>query len=124
MFKILTDFKQFDKYTKLTQTKAIGVTKRSIRGTVNDQAFATRKKAVKVEIPRTMTIRSRFNLVIIRVQTAKGRSLTSEVGAINKANYLGLRNIELSKPEKNEAIPHLDEVRGGSKQKKVISSIP
>lgn len=122
MFKIKTDFKQFDKYTKLVQTKAIGVIKRSIRATVNDQAFATRKKAVKVEIPRTMTIRSRFNLGLIRVETAKGRSLTAEVGAINRANYFGLRNIELSKPEKNTAIPHLQEVRGGSKQKKVTAS--
>lgn len=118
-FKIKPDLKEFEKFAKFGKTKGVGIIKRSIRATVNDQAWATRKKAQKIEIPAAMETRTRWNQSLVIVTTAKKRSLTSEVGAINKANYFGLRNIELGKKERNPAIPLLNEVRGGSRSKKI-----
>ena len=119
---IKLNFLDLNKFISLTRSSQIGVIKRSIRATVNDQAFSTQKQARFKEIPNSMTTRGKFNQSLIRVTQARNRSLTSLVGAINKGDYRGLRNIELGKTERNVAIPHIKEVRGGNKKKKVVPS--
>jgi hypothetical protein len=121
-FFIKADFSEFKKFAKLSSSSTIGVIKRSIRATVNDQAFSTRMVAIFQEIPRSMLTRGRFNQSLVRVSPARGRSLVSEVGAIKKGNYDGLKNLELGKKESNKAIPHVKEVRGGSRKHKVTKS--
>ena len=104
------------------KSKGIGVIKRSIRGTINDQAFTTQKAARFKTIPKSMITRSKFNQSLIRVTKAKGRSLSAEVGAINKDKYKGLKNIEFGKTEKNPAIPLLRENRSNNRKRKIPSS--
>jgi hypothetical protein len=121
-FKLTADFKQFDKFINFTRLQAIGIVKRSMRKTVNSQAWITRKFAQKKEIPNSMTTRGTFNQRTIRVRPAKGRSLTSEVGNIELGGYKGLTNLELGRTQENKAIPHIKEVRSGSKKKKIPRS--
>ena len=118
-FFIKSDLKGFDKFAKLAKSAAIGVIKRSIRMTVNDQAWSTQKQAKFREIPKSMTTRGNFNQRTVRVTTARGRSLVSEVGNIKFKGYKGLSNLEKGKSEKNPAIPHEIEVRSGNRRKRV-----
>ena len=120
--KIKVDFKQLNKFMKLSRKTAIGAAKRSIRATVNDQSWTTQKIAKFREIPKSMTTRGKFNQTQVRVTTAKSRSLTSIVGATTSKGYRGLKNLELGKTEKNSAIPHLKQMRGGNKRKKIPKS--
>ena len=114
------DFKQLDKFVKFSRKQSIGIGKFAMETALNNTAWDVRSKAQKVTIPRLLTTRSKFNQSLIRVTTAKAkRGLTSVTGAINKKNYLGLRNVELGLSVKNEAIPHVKEVRGGNIKRKV-----
>jgi hypothetical protein len=120
--QIKPDFKQFNKFKKLGKSQTIGVIKRSIRATLNDQAYSTQKRAKFVELPRSMTVRGKFNQSRIKVTTARGRDMTAEVGDISKGTYLGLFNLEKGLSENNKAIPHLQERRGGSRKRKIGKS--
>lgn len=113
----LKDFKKFKK--ELFGKKARGKMNGVMRGTINDQAFTAMKWAKKLEIPRSMQVRGKFNQSLVRVTKASGRSLVAIAGAIDRKGYDGLENIELGKSEKNTMIPHIKEARGGSKKRKV-----
>lgn len=117
--KLTVDFKPLDKFIDFTRLQAIGIVKRSMRKTVNSQAWITRKFAQRKEIPNSMITRGTFNQRTIRVTPARGRSLTSIVGNVELSGYKGLTNLELGKKEDNVAIPHVKEVRGGNKKKKI-----
>ena len=125
--KLTADFKAFDEFVKFTERRARGIIFAAMRQTLTNQAFIARKFAQKQIIPRMMNTRGNFNQNRVQVTKAKKPNLFAVVGNKTKVGtkggeYNGLTNLELGKSESNPTIPHLKEVRGGSKRKNVIPS--
>lgn len=114
---ITIDDRELLQYARFNKNTARGIFFSSVRATLNDMAFSTQKQAKFNIIPKSMNTRGNFNQSLIRVNKAKGRGLTSFVGAINKNGYDGLKNIELARKESNPAIPTLKESRGNKSRK-------